>query len=508
MSKFSKKLSSKTVNYMGSTARKYDKQTELTLAVLNSFIDNKYYESSEKRLKRIVGLVEKNKPDFVAKLAYVTRTDFYMRSTATVLLGELSKTHRGDSLVSDTIEATIQRVDDITELVAYLEGKLSKQVKRGIRHALYKFNRYQLAKYRGEKNKYKLVDVFNLVHPKPQFADEEQKKAWKDLIEDKLRQFDTWENDIKKLPELIMQNKVGYMALLRNLNNLARYKVSEEVIERATSLLTNKEAIKKSKQFPYRFLSAYKALMGEEDKIKFEKDDIKDKLQDAVKEALEISVGNIPLLEGKTVILVDNSGSMRGDGGGSSAVSANSNRKMSDIANLFGVLYWQRAENTYVGLFGDQLIKADLDRAKDIFENYEKVDSQAQECGNATETGIFDFFQKAIASNEMFERVIVFTDTQIGTGCELYDASGNLGEEFNLLTKRYLRINTRCRIYVVDLQGYGDTVFDGNVVNVGGWSDKLFDFIENIEKGDSLIEYIRSIKLEGNNKTEKRRQRN
>ena len=101
-----------------------------------------------------------------------------------------------------------------------------------------------MAKYRGEGKSVKLVDVFNLVHPKPQFATEAQQKAWKDLINGKLKiTGQTWEAVIsaskdkkKDWERLVTENKLGYMALLRNLNNLIKNNVDEDILEKALSL--------------------------------------------------------------------------------------------------------------------------------------------------------------------------------------------------------------------------------------------------------------------------------
>jgi hypothetical protein len=136
MSRFNTKVSNTTVNLAGGKAIKMGAEQELLHAVLTTFLEDKFYESGEDRLERIKQLVSSVKPEFVAKLAYVARNEFNLRSVPIVLLGELSKVHRGDSLVRNAIEKTVVRVDDLTELVAYLDCKLPTQGKRGIRRSL------------------------------------------------------------------------------------------------------------------------------------------------------------------------------------------------------------------------------------------------------------------------------------------------------------------------------------------------------------------------------------
>ncbi len=197
MSKFNKKVASKaTVNKAGGRAFRMDAETELLHAVLTTFLEDKHYESGDARLKRIQALIAECSDEYVARLAIVTRKEFNLRSVSHVLIGELAKMHNGDSMIKSLIIEAAIRPDDLLEILAYVGTPVPKQVKRGIRNALLKFDRYQLAKYKGEGKDVSMVDLFNLTHPKPEHASKEQKKAWKDLIEGKLVSFDTWETEI------------------------------------------------------------------------------------------------------------------------------------------------------------------------------------------------------------------------------------------------------------------------------------------------------------------------
>lgn len=504
MSKFSiKKESTNHINYDGGKAFSLRPEMELVLAVLTTFLEDKYYENKDTRIKRLKLLVKKVDPIFVAKLAIFARTKFHLRRVSHLLVGELSRIHRGDSLVSTVIETIAERPDDLVEIVAYLGKPLPKQIKKGIRHALLKFNRYQLAKYRMESHKVKLVDLFNLSHPNPKFATEEQKEAWKDLIEGNLKTEETWESQLSSgkdkarvWKDLITTNKIGYMALLRNLRNILK-QADQDTIAIACEQISDKNRVLKSKQFPYRFLSAYLALQKHDDEgIKFEKDIDSSDLVKALETAISYSIMNLPLLEGKTVILSDNSGSMRGDAGGLSFLSEKSERKTSDVGNLFSVLYWTKCDNTLIGLFGDKLITPPLDRKKKIFENFKILEIFAEKCGPSTETGIFTMFEKLLRENIIVNRIVIFSDTQIGKGCEWYDTSGHKkGDDFNKLVQDYRKFNPKVRIYNIDLQGYGDTVIANGAYILGGWSEKIFDFMKWIEKENDLIKFIEEVEI-------------
>lgn len=506
MTKFStKKEVADTTNYMGEKAYRRNAKVELVNAVLTSFIESTYYEKAEKRITRITELVEevaKKDPAFIAKLAVFARDEFNMRSSSHVLLGELAHAHRGDNLVGRAIERAAIRPDDITEIVAYVKRPIPSQVKRGAARALRKFDAYQLAKYRGDDKEFSLIDVVNLVRPK-------HTDAIAKLVRDELRNTKTWESKISAAggdkekatdawKELLRKGDIGYMALLRNLRNIAETGDSES-IRRAAVMIADPKRVKTSRQFPFRFLSAYEALegiSGANKKIQFEHDtDGVPTLIEAVEGAINASIENLPLLHGKTAILSDNSGSMGGDAYGTSALSANSDRKTADIANLFATLYWMRAKNTYVGLFGDQLVSPKLDRSKGVFENYKTVATAGHSVGKGTEQGIYDFFEQALRERVKVDRVFIFSDMQIGKN-GWYGYHPGTQHTFNQLFKKYKEFNPSVKVYSIDLRGYGTTVFSDGIMEFSGFSDKIFNIVELSEQSkNALIEQINRVEL-------------
>lgn len=220
------------------------------------------------------------------------------------------------------------------------------------------------------------------------------------------------------------------------------------------------------------------------------------KILDALEIAINQSIANLPELPGKTVIASDNSGSMHGDGGGGSAVSANSNVTSADIANLFAVMYWMKSEDTLVALFGDRLVHPNLDRKKGLFENYKIVSAAGRTCGGGTETGIFHLFDKLIESKQHVDRIVVFSDCQIGTGCAWYDTGHRKGNDFNKLFEEYRKINPNFNMYSVTLRSYGNTVFGDRIIKIAGWSEKIFEIMRFQEQDkNALISRIESVVL-------------
>lgn len=125
---------------------------------------------------------------------------------------------------------------------------------------------------------------------------------------------------------------MGYMALLRNLRNFDEAGVSDEVAEQVAARLADPVQVARSRQLPMRFLSAYRAAPSL-------------RWGHALDKALTVSLGNVPTLGGRTLILVDTSSSM--DWG----FSKDGTLKRWDAAAVFGIALGGRCENAEVVSF-------------------------------------------------------------------------------------------------------------------------------------------------------------
>lgn len=466
MSHFNAKVSNETVNFAGGRAFNMGAEQELAHAVLSSFLDNKFYESGSDRLARLIALCKKVSPEYLSALAYFARKECHMRTTPVVLLGELAKNHKGNSLVWKSIERTIERVDDMTELAAYFEGKLPSQVKRGLRRAVLKFNRYALSKYKGSDKAVKLVDLFNLVHPNPKFATNEQKQAWKDLLMGKLSSYDeTWEAVISASKDkqhdwekLVFEDKLGYMAMLRNLNNLIKNDVSKETIDLVAKRLVDPEKVRKSKQLPFRFATAYNTVDGNV------------KLKDAISEACDIALDNIDMLPGKTLIALDCSGSM------SSGVDSSFGK-----GSLFAAALFKKSEEVEFIMYSTQLYKANFSRRTPLLDVVNGLTAN----GGGTQTSlVFDY---CVLEHKVFDRIIIISDNQSW----IDDTQGN--------KNIYMKMAPESHIFCIDIEGYGTKDITGqNTHYISGWSDNVLQFIKFTEQGKTLVDVIKNYETKNN----------
>ena len=272
---------------------------QLRRSVLSCLLwEAEFYEDGESIADRIETAARAVTLEELAALSAEARSSFNLRHVSLLLLTVLIKRGSGKAIVGETIAQTIQRADELTELLAiYWKDKrcpLSAQMKRGLAGAFRKFDAYQLAKY-DRANAVRLRDVLFLSHAKPK--DAEQAALWKQLAAGELPTPDTWETELSAGKDkravwerLLGEGRLGYLALLRNLRNMVKVDVPTDLIR--TALLARKGA---ERVLPFRYVAAARAVP---------------QLEPVLDQALVASLAGATPLPGRTIVLVDVSGSM------------------------------------------------------------------------------------------------------------------------------------------------------------------------------------------------------
>jgi 60 kDa SS-A/Ro ribonucleoprotein len=486
-----------TTNFEGAVAYKMSPEMELYSLVCTTNLQNKFYESSDDTLARLRKLIKKCQPMFVAQLAIYARTKMYLRSVPLVLVVEMCKAGFGSDLIECTTRQVIQRADELTEILAYYSqannrtgtkklNKLHNGLKRGIASAFGKFDEYQFAKYNRD-GEIKLRDVMFLTHPKPE---EKREFLYKKIADNKLETPDTWEvklskNDGRskksKWEELIKTDALGYMALMRNLRNMLEAGVS---MGPALEKLTNREAILRSRQFPFRFLSAYEAIKDVSD---FNVRDV----MGALETAILTSVENIKGFNKETKVFVvsDVSGSMQGK------VSQYSSVQTLDIGLILGMLLQYKCDKVMTGIFADRFKLCNLPKTN-VLANIENLHNYISEVGGSTNGWtVLDYL---IKNKIMADKVMIFTD------CQMWDSDNAWGytdsKEFRKYWTTYQRMNPTAKLYLFNLAGYETTPIDlsvPNVYQISGWNEKVFEMLDALENGSTNIREIEKIEIGG-----------
>lgn len=482
MSKYrSRSKGTKIINRAGGQSFKQSTKLELVSLFLTSFMSDKYYESETDQIARLRELIQTlDDKKFIAKSLIYARNEFGMRSVTHVGVCELCRVVKGEEWLKFAIEKIIHRADDPLEILGYWDNTYGDEpipnaLKKGLALAIHKFDPYQLSKYKGSRKNIKMVDLFNMVHPKPKTP--EEFKIYRELMNGTLKPPETWEVELTKAgqeaeteeeklwlkskawKDLLSENKLGYFALLRNLRNILK-QADSETVQKAIETLVNEKLIKKSLVLPFRFGTAYDTISEE---FPYRRDVLR-----AINKAMEISLANCPKLPGSTLVVLDTSGSMSG--------------KPIEIGSLFAGVLVKTNDSDFISF---------SDEAKYFYINSDDSLTTIRENIKRTITGggtnFHSIFQTA---NKAYDRIIILSDMQGWMG---YDTPVN---DFNKYKSSY---NCDPFIYSFDLNGYGDMQFPENnpkVLCLAGFSDKIFKIMELVEKDrQALISAIEAIEV-------------
>jgi hypothetical protein len=403
--------------------------------------ENEFYEDGQSIAARIEKLAEEVKVTELAALAIEAREKYNLRHVPLLLLCALAKRGVKSSIVSETIFQTIQRADELTELCAiyWRNGKvpLSAQMKKGLARAFGKFNAYQLAKYNRD-GQVKLRDVLRLVHAKP---NAEQEEVWKKLMNGTLESPDTWEvalsggaNKKETFTRLLLEKKLGYLALLRNLRNMQESGVDANLIRGA--ILERRGA---DKVLPFRFTAAARIVPMFEPEL------------DA---ALLTGIMQMETLQGRTAILVDVSGSMN------ERLSAKSDLTRRDAAATLASIF---PGNCRVFAFADVITEVPPRKGMagvDAINN----------CPRGG-TRLFDAIEE-INKKVPYDRIVVITDEQ---------TTGFKRQHFEQSALQTCPA-PKGKGYIINVASAQNGVGYGPWVHIDGFSEQVINFILEHER--------------------------
>ncbi len=489
-----------------------DEKSELFLSAVSGFYgESKFYELADAHSRRFVDLVRKVTvidPDWVAGYIGWLRGEANIRTAAIVGAAEYANVvrkrgHR-DSLPSLTVRqvvaSVLQRADEPGEFVAYWREKVQRSVpggvQRGVADAVVRlFSEYAYLKWDSQKASYRFADVLNLTHPgtnqpmlpwqrdlfqytidrafgnvdaSPEHIPvslsmiientilraETDPTAW--LNAERLKRAGmTWEDVLSAVGGKIDKGKVwtaiipsmGYMALLRNLRNFDEEGVGDDMAHLVGELLADPAQVAKSRQLPFRFLSAYRATKSL-------------RWGPYLERALYASLDNIPRLPGRTLILVDTSGSMH------SSFSKDGTLLRWDAAAIFGIAVAQRAEAAEVVSFSNATKVFPIERGESLLRALDRWKNGGYFFGGGTATG------PAVTRHyKDHDRVIVLTDEQ-----------ANIGGRYGVFSA----VPAHRPTYTWNLAGYSsghNMSGERNRHTFGGLTDQAFKLIPLLEAG-------------------------
>lgn len=403
---------------------------QLERSVLSCMLwEDTFYESGVSIADRIRDLVSKCTIEEVADVVREAKHGMKLRHAPLLLIRELARHKQAKKEVAALLKEVCTRPDDLTEFLAmYWQDKkqpLSKAVKQGLAEALLKFDQYQIAKYKNRGGAVKLRDVLRLTHPKPR--SDEQSKLFKELSKGEVGAADTWEvalsakgNNAESWGALLAEEKLGGLAVLRNLRNMLKVGVSNDVITKAI------KGIKAEKLVPINFIAAAKYAPSHEPLLETK--------------FFECFTSR-KTLPGRTIVLVDVSGSM------DDRLSAKSEMTRRDVASSLAMIAREVFTDVRVLTFSNTLVEVPARRG---FALRDAIDKSQPHGGTELGKAV-----KELTSNPALthDRLIVITDEQS--------------------QDRVPEVNG----YMINVASNKHGVGYGKWLHIDGWSDRVIDYI-------------------------------
>lgn len=440
----------------GATAVRITPEKQLRrLVMANMLWEDTFYVDGKEIGEQIADAVAKVKPEVAQKTAIEARTQMKLRHVPLWIVRNMARGSKEQRLlVADTLREVIQRPDELTEFVAmYRKDKrepLSAQVKKGLREAFGKFTPYQFSKY-DRDGAYKLRDVMFLVHPPSSGELTEVFKKLADKAAVIKGGAQTWEvglseagkagaeldaaeravlvakNKKESFEGLLKENQMGALALLRNLRNMQQLGIEQGLIEGAL------ESMKVERVLPFRFITAARH---------------NPQIESAIEKAMLKALGLAEKLPGKTVLLIDVSGSMNGP------ISGKSEVLREDAASGLAILLREIADDVSVYTFSDSCVQVPARRG---FALRDAIRNSQPHSSTMTAAAVGKINQK-----EKYDRLIVVSDEQAhdGSGVPL---DGKLG-------------------YFINVAPYKNGIGYGRWQHIDGWSEAVIEYVREYEK--------------------------
>ncbi|HVI41274.1 MAG TPA: hypothetical protein VM577_11475 [Anaerovoracaceae bacterium] len=489
--------SATAVNEAGGAAYTMPAKHALAQYVSTGTFNSTYYASAEDQLTKVLELVKQVEPEFVAQCAIYARERGFMKDMPAFLCAFLVSQGRND-LAGKVFSRIMDNPKMVRNFVQFLRSgvlgrkSLGTRPKKLVQQWL--ANHSELSLFRGSVgNDPSLADVIKMVHPKP--ATPERDALYRYLLGK--------EYDVSKLPAEVQAFEVfkkepasatlpnvpfemltalpltdkhwaqiaknaSWTQTRMNLNTFQRHNVfSDKAVEKELAArLANAELIKKAKVFPYQLLAAY---LNSDPTVPTS-------LTNALQDAMEVAVSNIPSFDGKVYVCEDVSGSMHSASVTGHRKGATSKVTCLQVAALIAAAVIRRNNEAEVIPFSDHVVNHKLNPRDSVMTNA-TVLSRLPSGGTNCAAPLQHLNQRKAMGN----LVIMVSDNQ--SWCQ-YSPSHNFGyaqatgmaAEWAIYKKR----NPQAKLINIDLQPYTTTqvLDDKSVLNIGGFSDQVFDVVQ------------------------------
>ncbi|MBR8654846.1 RNA-binding protein [Achromobacter sp. Marseille-Q0513] len=452
-----------------------------------------FYAQAQDQLDRVMALAAEVDPAFVARTAVYARESGHMKDMPALLAAILAV--RDLELLAQVFPRVVDNGKMLRNFVQILRSgavgrkSLGTRPKKLVQRWLLEATEKQLLNA-AVGNAPSLADVVKMVHPKPAEAWRAAWFAWligkphdEAALPPATQAFERFKRDATgEPPDVPFQMltslgmtpaqwaqvaRVGSWQMVRqNLNTFARHGVFEQpgMAKAIAAKLRDPQAVARARVLPYQLMSAFKAA-GET---------VPAVVQDALQDAMELAIANVPSLHGRVVVCPDVSGSMRSSATGW-AGSATSTVRCIDVAALVAAAVLRKNRRARVLPFDFDVVDVRMNPRDSVMTNAQKL---AGIGGGGTSCSAP--LARLTREGAQVDLVILVSDNESWMDARRSGATATM-REWETLKQR----NPGARLVCIDIQPHATTqaAERADILNVGGFSDAVFEMIANFAEG-------------------------
>lgn len=528
-----------TRNYEGAPAFVRGDEEQLVRVLMTGNFEHTFYASDAELAGEAIGLFRHfaaTDPHFLAQAIVYARAEGLIRIAPITALVVLSAADSADAkeLFRRIFSRVIQTPGDLQDVIALcrrsaLRG-MGKAVTRAANRWLAGISQYHVVKYGSESQQISLRDIYRMTRPKltgeanviaryvvkgevaPELTQiagyEEFKRTARALAAGQGAGGSTLSDEERvaaearvlaligeyRLPWEVVAGQViparavwerlvydmPYMALLRNLNNMVKYGVTDsaEVLDYMTRTLADPQRVASGKQLPFRYFSALKALKAE--------GAVGTALREALSAALGLSFANMPELGRRVLVANDISGSM------STRPSPRSDTTMAEIAGIFAAAVYKKAESGEIVSFDTQAHPRSVSKRQGMAEIAKAVSGYG---GGTNLAAPLEYaFKNRKGQARVFDSAVFLTDSE-----SWYDHLTRNRGVLDEIRDYRKRVSPELKCFFVQLLPYKHAVVpesEPGCYYIYGWSGAVLGYIASVVSGGaSQVEAVKQVSV-------------
>lgn len=491
-----------TVNEAGGIAYRFPPKHMLAQYAATGCLNHTFYASAEDQLATVLKLCSSIEPEFIARTAIYARQQGFMKDLPALLCAVLAARANAGGLLAEVFDRVIDDARMLRNFVQIVRSgvtgrkSLGSMPKRLILNWIEKRSDEQLFRA-SVGNDPSLADVIRMVHPKPATASRaalfgyligrDHDAASLPAI---VRQYEAFKAGMSKdVPDVpfqmltslalsaddwkqIARNAPWHMTRM-NLNTFARHGVFDDggVAKLVADRLRNPELIGKARVFPYQLMVAYSQADAK----------VPSAVREALQDAMEIAIANVPKAPNGVWVFPDVSGSMHSPVTGHRKGATTAVRCIDVAALIAAAMLRQNPGSAEVLPFESTVVThCRLNPRDTVLTNAQKLVSLP--CGGTNCSAPLAELNRRKATGDL---LIYVSDNESWVDSPHYGTWG--GDKTRTLHEwaAYRKRNPNAKLVCIDIQPYGSTqaAERQDILNIGGFSDRVFDVIAEFANG-------------------------